>query len=301
MKKLYLFLTLALISFSNVNAWDTTAAKLYPLQIGNIYVYEEQELWGQTCIPTIINGRHWIKINSDTLLSGKKYFVFSGTFGGFWWWKFQRVDSVSMNVYGYNTIDQKEYLLDSLLAQLGDTLSGHRMSIHDPNANVQNVQTGTYLGETRRLVTLQSWFSFAPGEYQLMEGVGFSYIETCKFGGARYYITGCVINGVTYGDTTLTSLTPISSSVPDKYSLNQNYPNPFNPTTNISFDIQKSSFVELKMYDISGKEIAALISETLAPGSYSHTLNVGELPSGVYFYRITAGEFVSTKKMVLLK
>ena len=207
-----------------------------------------------------------------------------------------------MNVYIYNISNSQEYLLDSLLAGVGDTLKGCRGTLVGPRAHVLNISTYNIFGQDRKIVILGLWEGVPTiSSYQLIEGIGFSKYYVCELGGVQFTLKGCVINGVTYGDTTLTSLTPISSEIPGKYNLKQNFPNPFNPSTNISFDIPKSTFVELKMYDISGKEIAALISETLAPGSYSHQLNAGGLPSGVYFYRLTAGDFISTKKMMLLK
>ena len=91
------------------------------------------------------------------------------------------------------------------------------------------------------------------------------------------------------------------SSIPDKFELSQNYPNPFNPTTNINFSISNAQFVTLKIYDMLGKEIATLVNEKLNAGSYKVNWNASAISSGVYYYRITAGNFVETKKMILLK
>lgn len=90
--------------------------------------------------------------------------------------------------------------------------------------------------------------------------------------------------------------------VPDKYSLSQNYPNPFNPATKINYDLPKDGKVNLRIYDITGKEIAALINNEVQPaGYYTITFNASNLSSGVYFYKMMAGDFISTKKLVLLK
>lgn len=96
-------------------------------------------------------------------------------------------------------------------------------------------------------------------------------------------------------------ITPISTEIPEEYSLEQNYPNPFNPVTNIRFDVAKSSNVILKIYDPAGNEIAVLVNESLNAGTYNYDFNAANYPSGVYFYVLTAGEFTSTKKMVLIK
>jgi hypothetical protein len=104
-----------------------------------------------------------------------------------------------------------------------------------------------------------------------------------------------------FNNTDVIGIQNISTTAPNGYNLKQNYPNPFNPSTNISFDIPKSSFVELKIYDISGREIANLVSQDLNPGSYNYSWDAQNLSSGVYFYTLNAGGFISTKKMLLLK
>ena len=91
------------------------------------------------------------------------------------------------------------------------------------------------------------------------------------------------------------------SAVPSTFELSQNYPNPFNPTTTISFSLPLKSFATLKVFDITGREVASLINEELSAGKYSQSWNALNVSSGVYFYRLEAGSFVQTKKLVLLK
>lgn len=95
----------------------------------------------------------------------------------------------------------------------------------------------------------------------------------------------------------------VSGEVPSSFSLGQNYPNPFNPITNFEFQISngQSSIVNLTVYNISGRKIAVLINEPLKAGVYKYSFDGTGLNSGVYFYRLTAGEFSETKKMVLVK
>lgn len=94
-----------------------------------------------------------------------------------------------------------------------------------------------------------------------------------------------------------------AGNIPQRFSLEQNYPNPFNPTTQIRFTIPVSSFTTLKVYDIVGREVAMLVNEMKEAGSYSVQLSMNEyqLSSGVYFYTLRAGNFVATKKMLLMK
>ncbi len=99
----------------------------------------------------------------------------------------------------------------------------------------------------------------------------------------------------------MTGLEQNGNDIPKVYALGQNYPNPFNPTTKIDFDLPKSEMTSIKVYDILGREVAVLNSENLPAGSYTIAFNGSELSSGMYFYRITSGDFVATKKMTLVK
>ena len=90
-------------------------------------------------------------------------------------------------------------------------------------------------------------------------------------------------------------------SIPEKYILRQNYPNPFNPSTVISFQLTAFSKVILKVYDVLGREVATLVNGEKPAGSYKVNFDTSKLASGVYFYRLTAGDFTQTKKMILLK
>jgi subtilisin-like proprotein convertase family protein len=90
-------------------------------------------------------------------------------------------------------------------------------------------------------------------------------------------------------------------TIPSYYSLSQNYPNPFNPVTKITYTLPKSGNVELKVYDILGREVATLVNEVKQAGIYDINFNATNLASGIYFYRIKAGDFSAIKKMVLVK
>lgn len=87
----------------------------------------------------------------------------------------------------------------------------------------------------------------------------------------------------------------------DDYSLGQNYPNPFNPKTIIRYSISENNFVNLKVYDILGNEVSELVNKKQTAGNYQIEFNGESLSSGIYFYRLTSGEFVETKRMILLK
>ena len=107
---------------------------------------------------------------------------------------------------------------------------------------------------------------------------------------SSYGITQPVITGVSNG-----------TEIPKEYQIYQNYPNPFNPTTNIKFDVPKSSIVKIKVYDVTGKKISELVNQEMAPGVYNIDWNGTGYASGIYFYKITAGDFTKVMKMLLIK
>ncbi len=119
------------------------------------------------------------------------------------------------------------------------------------------------------------------------------------------YIMGVGVSGykeVRYTTTNVPiGIRNISEAVPSKYLLSQNYPNPFNPTTNIRYQITKSDFVSLKVFDIMGREISTLVNEKQNVGTYEATFDASNLSSGEYFYRLSAGDFSDTKKLMVIK
>jgi Secretion system C-terminal sorting domain len=104
-------------------------------------------------------------------------------------------------------------------------------------------------------------------------------------------------------DNNITSIKGKSgdNTIPQTFILFQNYPNPFNPTTIISYSIPKSTYVSIKIYDALGREVKTLVKENKSPGTYNISFNGAGLSSGVYFYKMQAGSFVQTKKLLLIK
>jgi hypothetical protein len=132
------------------------------------------------------------------------------------------------------------------------------------------------------------------------EEFGLLYVE--DFYGPLCYLAGCVINGRLYGDTSITSVEYEPLIIfPEKIELLQNYPNPYNSVTKIRYSIPELCFVTIKVYDILGNKIKTLVSEVKPTGSYEIEFDAAGLPSSTYFYRITAGDFSETKKMLLIK
>lgn len=110
--------------------------------------------------------------------------------------------------------------------------------------------------------------------------------------------TGTLLKTTTGG---FTGIEPISNETPNSFKLHQNYPNPFNPISKIKYQIAKINDVKLTVFDALGREITTLVNEELKPGTYEIEFDGSNYPSGIYLYRLTAGDYAETKKMVLLK
>ena len=182
----------------------------------------------------------------------------------------------------------------------------------------------TIPANANQLVTIETPFTFYSQPYQFtianpemlqvlqtVGKTGFSFLGSAQQG----QNTSVVIDDITnnYTKTITVNFDSPSSveknSLPTKFELAQNYPNPFNPTTKIQYAIpaviasgaKQSINVTLKVYDILGNEVAVLVNEQKSPGTYEVNFDASSLTSGVYFYRINAGEFTNIKKMLLIK
>ena len=141
---------------------------------------------------------------------------------------------------------------------------------------------------------------YVPGNGTSTEVHRYSFIDNSKFTG----------NNVVYyrlkqidfdGTFTYSNVVNVDANGVNEFKLNQNYPNPFNPSTNIEYSLPVSGNVSLVVYDNLGKEVARLVNENKVAGNYNVEFDASNLPSGIYFYKLTSGKFSETKKMILLK
>ena len=315
MKKIFwlFFLFFLLFAYDNLKAYDTSAARYLPLQVGNVWVY-----YGSSAT-TACHGTSWYdryEITGTALVNGRTYFIFSHTIkfiSGECGWEcplFQseapiRIDSTTMNVYKNMTCPSSgKYLVDSLNAKFGDTL----VSCDRGRLVCSDTSYYSLCGINRPAKV----FSVAgAAEYNVSQ----RYAKYIGLVSAFYYcsgsfwinLRGCVINGQLCGDTsTPVAVQNISSEIPRNYSLSQNYPNPFNPVTKIKFDVPNvvngsDRSLRLVIYDALGREAVTLVNEQLQPGTYEAEWDASNYPSGVYFYRLETNTFSETKKMVLIK
>ena len=120
---------------------------------------------------------------------------------------------------------------------------------------------------------------------------------------ASYEVTNTSITqlNITFIRASKTAIDDMYSSIPDKMMLSQNYPNPFNPTTNIRYTLPANNHVTLKVYDTLGQLVSTLVDKNQVAGSYALNFKADNLPSGMYLYRLKAGNYIETKKMMLIK
>ncbi len=138
------------------------------------------------------------------------------------------------------------------------------------------------------------WRAASDTSTSTFKGFAVKRLPSALLSGGSIYVDDIQVNG---------EITGIAErpSQPVSFGLSQNYPNPFNPTTVISYQLSALSQVTLKVYDILGREVATLVNERQTAGTHSVEFNAGNLPSGAYFYRITAGNFSDVKKLMVIK
>jgi hypothetical protein len=150
------------------------------------------------------------------------------------------------------------------------------------------------------------WRSTNYGNYwtQINDGLGSGAYNVLSLGADdQYLFAGTVSSSIWRRLLTqvVTDVNDGTSIQPSEFSLAQNYPNPFNPNTKISWQSPVSSWQTLKVYDVLGNEVATLLDEFREAGNYAVDFSAAQLTSGVYFYKLQSGEFISTKKMTLMK
>lgn len=247
--------------------------------------------------------------------NGKDYFKirFFAPYQAYYVYYYERIDSLTGKVFRYDSTasaPNSEFVIDNLLAELNDTIYSSRFaytadSIKQYFSNFGLVQK--FSTNYRAQNTYESATDYEYYRYNLINSFGIDslYVSLIDQFDLHYQLRGCIINGIVYGDTTVTDVNE-DTPIPKEFALYQNFPNPFNPSTTIDYDLPVSSHVSLKIFDILGRKIETLVDEFQQAGNHSaQYLSNAELPSGVYFYQLAidggAKNFISIKKMMLLK
>jgi len=281
---------------------------LYPLAIGNKWVYEAY-FEDHTMTKTPCVGVR--EVSGDTLMdNGKKYFILRekrSVSSSYYSHSFERVDSVLGKIFRYDSyyLPEKEVVAEDLTAEAEETplINNYMTPLFSPGSLCKSF-TNDLLGRRRYGLSFSVFVDGIGGlDYSLASGLGISeFLDIWEI--ANFYhgkLRGAIINGHLLGDTTLTDVKTAPDNLPVNFNLFQNYPNPFNPTTVIKYSLPKEARVSLNIYNILGQKIKELVDEIKSTGMHEVLFDCKGLPSGIYFYKITAGNYTSTKKLIILK
>ncbi len=283
------------------------ALRYYPLHIGDFWQYEiEKGHLASNNSDSI--GIASFEIVGDTILeNGKKYFhrIPEGTEShimSILLTPFIRIDSSTGMVYGNNGTGD-EFIIDSLLASINDTVDYFTV-IDINNKNIFGIEAET---KTYTTSVLSSYDFY---KWDISKDLGLTwyyYGDGNQMEKYEYNLVFAKINGNEFGTFVNIERT---TELNLQYRLSQNYPNPFNPSTTIKYQIpmletlhatSQLQNVQLSVYDVLGREVTTLVNQKQSPGNYTITFDAKNLPSGLYLYKLTAGSFSQTKKMLLMK
>lgn len=269
----------------------------FPLTVGNYYIYSEFQKGYNNYIRS--------DIIKDSLINDREYFYVTNNpkFQNGW----VRTDSITGSLYIYDTssfckIYNKEKLVDSLGAD-----SNYLVHNCDAFCKCTGIQPDSIFNLHSESISFRYLYPNTNNYWRYNEHIGLTYYVYITGTGEiaykhEYILTGCFINGIIYGDTSVyTGIKKLGEIVPCEYSLYQNYPNPFEKKTKIKFGISEECFVSVKVFDNNKTIISELINCTQKPGTYQTEFDGTDLPAGIYFYEITAGDFTEKKKMIIMK
>jgi len=287
-KSIYL---LVILFFGLISA-NNFAQPVFPLEEGNTWYYEiTYEFYNPPQPPSY----YTFQVVDDTLMpNGKTFWIFEPR--DMFWGKYVRSDSAFVYYWDSNCNCEKQVFNINASIGLEDTinwagyfsstLSGaYQIVLFNESINRYNYNLG---GLIYAEINLSERFGYT----------SFLYLGDYQWERDNWQLKGCIISDTLYGEMTDV---PPAQDIPNKMQLNQNYPNPFNPSTKIRFTISDFGFTTLKVYDVLGNEVTTLVNEEKHPGVYEVEFNANELSSGIYFYQLKAGDFISIKKMILLR
>ena len=292
MKNFTIISVISLLLFVvNINAQEVA-----PLQLGNYWIYDDNpqdEILGKT---TVVD----TNIIIDTITYNK--LEYSSNYDTTKWYMYSRLKEDGYYAVRLDTsypAPNHEKLYWKKDAIVGDTWENY-MPYFPLVYTVLETFIAPVFGSPRTVKYLEIDGSIVLFEEYWTEEFG--KMSRSDFGGLQYYLKGCVIDGVAYGDTSFTIVSVENEfEQPETFTLKQNYPNPFNPSTIIQFTASSLQFVTLRVYDILGREVATLVNEEKPAGIYEVEFDGSALASGTYFYQLKIENYIETKKMQLVK
>ncbi|MFQ6608858.1 MAG: T9SS type A sorting domain-containing protein [Fidelibacterota bacterium] len=273
----------------------------FPLKTGNRWQYEET-FWVSTWDTTFYSTT---TVMSDTLMpNGKIYYKLIKSGLSKRSTQYLRVDTTALQVLRYypayyeewNSCIDSELVLYELRPPVVFQDSFSTCEWYDVGLDTGYGPIGLLADSANYLS--YSWYDGLENLYHLSEGIGISYIDWWEIASGRSYLVAAEIDGVQYGEFISVQE---DEQLPERFSLYQNYPNPFNVTTTIHFDLTEAADVELVIYDILGQKVETLVNGRIVTGNHAVVLDMSDLASGVYFYRLITGDRQLTRKLVVLK
>lgn len=207
-----------------------------------------------------------------------------------------------IRLYGLQTTD-----FDNILSPLPVELTSFSASVQNKTVNLTwhtATEVNNYGFEVERIsneeLGIRNWnkVGFVNGAGNSNSPKEYSFTDKSAASGKYLYRLKQLDND---GQYSYSKEVEVDLGSPTAFALEQNYPNPFNPTTSIQYSVVRSQNVTIKVFNVLGKEVAVLVNEKQEPGTYTVEFSTANLASGTYIYRMQAGEFVQTKKMIVLK
>jgi len=279
---------------------DNSLKNYFPLSVGNYWQYKVSYRGHSNPDSIIFNGRYdYMQVIKDTIIGDLsipyyklKYVHWSDTT------KYLRYDSLKQSIIDYSPgwSDPEPKYFD-LASNVGD-FSKYRYT----EMYCSKIDSILWFGkkmEYRQYYNSPAWEDV----YGLAKGIGLVkmvYNQSWGYTNITYYdLVYARIDGIEYGK--LITNIDYENILPVDYSLSQNYPKPFNPITTINYSIPKINHISIIVYNSIGEEVVRLVDKFQLVGNYNVIFNGNNISSGVYFYQIKAGEYLETKKMLLIK
>lgn len=288
-------------------AQTDSALGFFPLYTGDLhqfhYHYSHLACPPSPPGPHTHSSHHIEQVWGDTLLpTGFQYKILMSNVPEDSWLRYLRVDTASANVYRYEDYPSPhDVLMDSLRATTGSWFVRDGWMLTE----CIGVDTTTILGELTIVKRFRAHYVHG-ADYGLAYGLGRISHVTYQDNGCYPVlenlfrdITFARIGGQEHG--IFVSVGEQQGQLPTHFELGQNFPNPFNPTTTIEVSVSQTRHVNLTVFDLLGQEVATLVAHELPPGKHKVEWNAEGVASGVYFYRLRAGDVVQTKRLILLR
>lgn len=292
-----LFIFFVFVFCSCLNAQKLTKKEMlefYPYNIGNTWSY--RWVFHNIDYDYYEAGRDKIVISKDTVVNNIKYWIVKYYTNNYRSGKdyLERIDSISGDVFRIENLSEGSInRVDNVYTGVGDTISisNNRYLLYCDKMvilSIRDTMINNFHTTMREILGL-------PGSKKLFLARNIGILGS----GKSYWIDSAKVN-----DTIFSNMTDVkvnNEPIKSEFVLHQNYPNPFNPKTSINYSIPKSCFVSIKIYDVTGREIASLVNEEKLSGNYKVSFNAANLSSGIYFYQMKVPKFTQTKKMLFVK